>query len=68
MKRYVIWLREGEKKVYVQVGLNGSTIPVSSAAEATPLPNRFVASCLIKAIKPAIKKNSYSVEIGFDAL
>lgn len=67
MRKYVIWVSEGDTKGYIRVGSNGTEF-VKVAAEATPLPNRVAASAVVQAIKPEIKKKGFDVKIGIEAL
>lgn len=67
MRKYVIWVEENGQRSYVQVSDQG-TVAVPDKKDATPLPNRVVASSIVSAIKPGIKKQGFDVQIGMDML
>ena len=67
MRKYVIWVEENGQRSYVQVSDQG-TVAVPDKKDATPLPNRVVASSIVAAIKPCIKKEGFDVQIGMDML
>lgn len=67
MRKYVIWVEENGQRSYVQVSDQG-TVAVPDKKDATPLPNRVVASSIVAAIKPGIKKQGFDVQIGMDML
>ena len=67
MKKYVVWLSENDNKGYVKESA-GSTVLVEDPKDATAFPNRAVAMCVVSAVKPAIKKNKLSVQIGIECL
>lgn len=67
MRKYVIWVSENGVRSYIQVSDQG-TVAVPDKKDATPLPNRVVASSIVAAIKPAIKKQGYDVQIGMDMI
>lgn len=67
MKKYVIWVSENDVKHYIKVSDQG-TSAVPEKSQATALPNRVVASSVVAAIKPAIKKQGMDVKIGIDCI
>ena len=67
MKKYVIWVSKNGTKYYIQASDKG-TEAVSNKAEATTLPNRVAAQAVCAAIRPAIKKQGFDVEIGLEVL
>ena len=67
MRKYVIWVEENHQRSYVKVTDQG-TVAVLDKKDATPLPNRVVASSIVAAIKPGIKKQGFDVQIGMDML
>lgn len=67
MRKYVIWVSENDQKSYIKVTDHG-TEAVPDKKDATPLPNRVVASSIVAAIKPGIKKQGFDVEIGMDII
>lgn len=67
MRKYVIWVEENNQKSYIKVTDHG-TVAVLDKKDATPLPNRVVASSIVAAIKPGIKKQGFDVQIGMDMI
>ena len=67
MRKYVIWVEENGQRSYIKVTDQG-TVAVSDKKDATPLPNRVLASSIVAAIKPGIKKQGFDVQIGMDII
>lgn len=67
MRKYVIWVAENGNRQYIKVTDQG-TVAVPDKKDATPLPNRVVASSIVAAIKPGIKKQGFDVQIGMDII
>lgn len=67
MRKYVIWVSENGVRQYIKVSDQG-TVAVPDKSDATPLPNRVIASSVVAAIKPGIKKQGFDVEIGYDII
>lgn len=67
MRKYVIWVEENGQRSYIQATDQG-TVAVPDKKDATPLPNRVLATSIVAAIKPAIKKQGFDVQIGMDMI
>lgn len=67
MRKYVIWIEENGQRYYIKATDQGTTT-VLDKKDATPLPNRVIASSTVAAIKPAIKKQGFDVQIGMDMI
>lgn len=67
MRKYIIWVEDNYQRNYIKVTDQG-TVGVPDKKDATPLPNRVLASSIIAAIKPAIKKQGFNVQIGMDII
>lgn len=67
MKKFVIFVvSEGVKK-YVKIDTqSGKSVGVSDKNDATELPSRAVASSVLSAIRPAIKKEKLNCIIGME--
>ena len=68
-KSYVIAAESDGIKKYVYVNyIEGTSSAVDSKSCATPLPNKFVAQSVLRAIKPAIKKQGLNVTLSLEVL
>ena len=68
MRKYVIWVSENNTKVYIKVNESGTSEAVPDKLSASVFPNRVFAQSIVAAIKPAIKKQGYDVQIGIDVV
>lgn len=68
MKKYVIWVSERGTKCYIKIDNNGVPYATANILEASVMPNRAVAQSIVCAIKPAIKKQGFNVNIGFECI
>lgn len=66
MKKHVIWIQDGDQKVYVACRPDGSATAVNSKCVASVFPNKIVANSICRAIRPAIKKNNLNVSMGIE--
>lgn len=65
MKKYVIFVSENDVKSYIYIDKDGKPVGVPKIADATFMP-RAVADGVIKAVRPAIKKQGLNVKIDIE--
>lgn len=68
-KSYVIAAESEGIKKYVYINYSdGTSSAVDSKSCATPLPNRLVANCVCRAIRPVIKEHGLNVKLSVEVL